>query len=79
MAKVKNKPIVVLVSAESLKVATPTRGIVEARYIRERDEPAFERTWERIRQLKAQGDLKPVPVPPIGGIRLRGSREKQSA
>ena len=72
MTKVKNKPTVVLVDSKSLEVMAPTRGIVEPRYIRERDEPAFERTWERISQLKAQGDLKPVPAPPVGGIRLRG-------
>ena len=76
MVKVKNKPTVVLVDATSLEVTLPIRGIVEARYIRERDEPALQRTWERISQLKTQGYLKPVPSPPIGGIRLRGSREK---
>ena len=80
MAEVKTKRTrrckVILVDAESLKQdTTPTTGVVAPRYDRERDEPAFQRAWERIAAIKAQGQLKPVPTEPVGGIRLRGSRK----
>lgn len=80
MAEVKKKSTVMLVSAESLATATNRRrGVAEVRYVRDRDEPAFNRTWERISQMKAQGQLKPIPAQPVGGVRLRGTRAKQTA
>lgn len=72
------KKTVVLVSASSLEESrAPNRQVAEVRYVRDRDEPAFQRAWQRISDMKAQGKLNAVPPAPTGGIRLRGRRTKQ--
>ena len=79
MSDNQKKPIVILVNADKIHMSAVTEPkVVDFGYDRERDEPALQRTWERIRELKAQGLLKPTPKLPPGGIRLRGSRAKQS-
>lgn len=53
------------------KVAQPPR------YDSERDEPAFEKAWARVGEMKAQGKLAPFPPFPKDGIKLRGGRNRR--
>ena len=70
---------VTLVAQADLSLVTPPAEakIVEApRYERQRDEPAFQRVWQKVAETKARGEFAALPPMPPGGIRLRGSRGK---
>ena len=54
--------------------------VVEApRYERRRDEPAFQRAWQKVAEAKAHGEFPTLPPMPPGGVRLRGSCAKTGA
>ena len=57
--------------------ATPAKVAQPPRYDRERDEPAFEKAWARVAEMKAQGKLAPLPPFPKDGIKLRGRRHQK--
>lgn len=67
-----NKKIVLITSEEFNRNNTSKENrVVEPQYDPDTDEPAFERTWERMRELEEKGLLKPVPKFPEGGVKLR--------
>ncbi len=58
----------------TLILRSTEKPVVQApRYDPERDEPAFQRAWQKVSELRAQGKVAPVPP---DGIRLRGSHTK---
>ena len=73
---------VTLVTRADLELITvpAEEKVAEApRYDRRRDEPAFQRAWQKVAEAKARGEVAAVPPMPPGGIRLRGSRAKPGA
>lgn len=50
-----------------VKIAHPPR------YDAQRDEPAFQKAWQKVAEAKARGEVTAPKLPP-NGIRLRGSR-----
>jgi hypothetical protein len=71
---------VILVSRDDIAQPTPSEscllGAVAPRYIRERDEPIFQKAWHRVALTQMQGETEKVPPAPVGGIRLRGTRTR---
>ena len=73
---------ITLVSEDELKlIERPKKrmGAQAPRYDRARDEPGFDAAWKYVAELRAQGKLTPIPPFPKGGLKLRGSRQKESA
>lgn len=68
---------VIRVKTENVqRAATPVRNIAVPP-CSDRDEPAFNQSWKKVSQLKADGKLSPVPPAPTSG--LHKMREKQPA